>query len=248
MLLAPAPDIIHLPAHLLEVIERVCVFDKYLVAIILESKVGQVYQAGIGGTADALLHGFGRIAEFAAQFIQSGFVHLSRTAGQIFHDSNNILAPDVTDDAQPLKHGGKGRGCLGESRCRIFGIPAWLGMEVFHEDILHLMQGSLHRHRRGDLLDHRLNLHAVDRLLDEEFNACLVGGRDHILGRYLREHDESSPIKERACFFYEGDAVHLWHQKIHDHDVRLQDAYVFQAFDAGASGAADDAQPPVCYN
>ena len=97
-------------------------------------------------------------------------------------------------------------------------------------------------------MDHRLNLHAVDRLLDEELNACLVGRRDHFLGRYLGEHDEGSMIKERAGFFHEGDAVHLWHQKIHDHDIRLQDAYVFQAFDAGASGAADAAKAPVVYN
>ena len=72
-----------------------------------------------------------------------------------------------------------------------------------------------------------LYLHAVDRLLDEELNACLVGRRDHFLGRYLGEHDEGSMIKERAGFLA-GDAVHLRHQKIHDHDIRLQDAYVFR--------------------
>lgn len=69
VLLAPAPDIIHLPAHLLKIIERVRVFGKYLVPIILDPKVGQVHQAGIGGAADTLFHGFGRIAEFAAKFV-----------------------------------------------------------------------------------------------------------------------------------------------------------------------------------
>ena len=38
VLLAPAPDIIHLPAHLLKIIERVRVFGKYLVAIILDPR------------------------------------------------------------------------------------------------------------------------------------------------------------------------------------------------------------------
>ena len=127
-------------------------------------------------------------------------------AGQIFHDGNNILASDVSDDAQPLKHGSKGRGCLWGGRDGICGIPGWLRMEVFHKDILHLMQGPFHRQGRGYLLDHRLYLHAVDRLLDEELNACLVGRRDHFLGRYLGEHDEGSMIKERAGFLHEGDA------------------------------------------
>ena len=76
-----APDAIHFPADLLEMIQRAGIFRKCVVGVILNPQIGEIHHSGGGCPADTLLHGFGRIAEAGAQLCH-GVLRLAAVLGQ----------------------------------------------------------------------------------------------------------------------------------------------------------------------
>lgn len=71
---ALAPDIIHFPAYLFEVVQGVGIFCKDFVAIVFYAQMCQIDQPCGRGTADPLFHGFGRITEPSAQVVQAEII------------------------------------------------------------------------------------------------------------------------------------------------------------------------------
>ena len=83
---------IHLRSDLFKVKKGVGKFHEGIVGVVLQAQVGQVDHGGVGGAADALLHGLGGVAELGAQ-LRQGHVRGDVTVGDhVVHYINNILA------------------------------------------------------------------------------------------------------------------------------------------------------------
>ena len=179
-------DEVHFLAYLFEIIQSIGILGKYFVGIILDPQMSQIHKACGCGTADPLLHGLGGIAETAAQFMQCCIVQVFMIGDHVFCDGDDILTSKYPDDPKPLQdigEGGRGRisryGSRGSDRRRLPGCV------ILEENILYPAHGAAH----GEILLYSaydgFHLDTVDRLLDEEFDACFVGGGNHILGGHL---------------------------------------------------------------
>ncbi len=213
VLIAFTANEVHFLANLFKIIQGIGILNKYFIGIILNPQVRQIHKACGGGAANPLLHGFGGIAEAAAQFMQSDIVQVLMIGNHVFCDGDNILTSKYPYDPKSLQYigeGGRGYGSRGSGGRR---LP---GRGILEKNILYPAHGAAH----GEILLYSaydgFHLDTVDRLLDEEFNARFIGGGNHILGGHLREHDKYRVGKKRAHLSNKRDSVCIGHEEINN--------------------------------